>query len=149
MSPKLAVILFAVPLLAQTGAIEKAVLEVNAQMTRAAEARDIDRLFGFMLPNERGSIAQSGFLFLSSEDAHASVKRSFAAVQKIAYRWKHQMVTVLSPDAAILVADGESEATFADGTTVVTPFAQTVVFVRKDGEWKALHAHQSTAPRRL
>ena len=30
-------------------AIEKAVLEVNAQMTRAAEDRDIDRLFSFML----------------------------------------------------------------------------------------------------
>jgi len=44
-------------------AIEKAVLEVNAQMTRAAEDRDIDRLFSFMLPNERGSIIQSGKLF--------------------------------------------------------------------------------------
>src|ERR1035441_11065360 len=40
-------------------AIEKAVLEVNAQMTRAAEDRDIDRLFSFMLANDRGSIVQS------------------------------------------------------------------------------------------
>uniref|UniRef100_Q01ZK2 SnoaL-like domain-containing protein n=1 Tax=Solibacter usitatus (strain Ellin6076) TaxID=234267 RepID=Q01ZK2_SOLUE len=148
MSPKIVLILFAAPLFSQTGAIEKAVLEVNAQMTQAAEARDIDRLFGFMLPNDRGSIAQSGFLFLTREDAQASVKRSFTAVQKIAYRWKHQMVTVISPDTAILVADGESEATFADGATVVSPFAQTVIFVRKDGAWKALHAHQSAPPRR-
>src|ERR1035438_3818747 len=40
-------------------AIEKAVLEVNAQMTRAAEDLDIDRLFSFMLPNDRGSIIRS------------------------------------------------------------------------------------------
>jgi ketosteroid isomerase-like protein len=148
MSPKLALLLIATPLFSQTGAIEKAVLEVNAQMTRAAEARDIDRLFTFMLPNDRGSIAQSGFLFLTREDAHDTVKRGFTAVQKIAYRWKHQLVTVLSPDTALLVADGESEATFADGAAAVTPFAQTVVFVRRDGEWKALHAHQSSSPRR-
>src|SRR5260370_25087499 len=148
MSPKLALILFAAPLFSQTGAIEKAVLKVNAQMTQAAEARDIDRLFSFMLPNDHGSIAQSGFLFLTREDAQTSVKRSFAAVQTIAYHWRHQTVTVLSADVALLVADGESETTFADGATVVMPFTQTVVFVRKDGTCKALHSHQSTPPPR-
>src|ERR1035441_9834081 len=58
-------------------AIEKAVLEVNAQMTRAAEDRDIDRLFSFMLPTDRGSIIQSGNLFLTREEALATVKRNF------------------------------------------------------------------------
>ncbi len=131
----------------ERAAIERAVLEVNVQMTRAAEAHDIDRLFSFMLPNDQGSIAQSGFLFLTREDAHATVKRNFAAIQKVEYRWKHQLVTVLSPDAAILVADGESVATFADGASATAPFAQTVVFIRSGGAWKALHAHQSTPPR--
>jgi hypothetical protein len=148
MSPKLAVLFFAAALFPETNDIEKAVLDVNAQMTRAAEAHDIDSLFTYMLPNDRGSIAQSGYLFLTREDAHASVKRSFAAIPKIAYRWNHQFVTVLAPDAALLVADGESEVTLADGTRAVTPFTQTVVFLRKSGEWKALHAHQSTLPRR-
>ncbi len=148
MSPKLALLFFAAALFPETNDIEKAVLDVNAQMTSAAEAHDIDRLFTYMLPNDRGSIAQSGFLFLTREDAHDSVKRSFAAAPKIAYRWNHQFVTVLAPDAALLVADGESEVTLADGTSAVTPFTQTVVFLRKSGEWKALHAHQSTLPRR-
>jgi hypothetical protein len=141
-----------VPAFCQTAeeraSIEKSVLEVNVEMTRAAEARDIDRLFSFMLPNERGSIAQSGFLFLTREDAHSTVKRNFNNIAKVEYRWKRQMVTVLSPDTAVLVADGESVATFADGTSATTPFAQTVVFVRRDGAWKALHAHQSTSARR-
>ncbi len=56
-------------------AIEKSVLEVNAQMTRAAEDRDIDRLFSFMLANDRGSIIQSGNLFETRENALAAVKR--------------------------------------------------------------------------
>src|ERR1035441_4212309 len=48
-------------------AIEKSVLEVNAQMTRAAEDRDIDRLFSFMLANDRGSIIQSGRLLTTRD----------------------------------------------------------------------------------
>lgn len=58
------------------------------------------------------------------------------------------MVTVISADCAVLAADGEAEASFADGTLVVAPYAQTVVFVRKDGAWKVLHAHYSSPPRR-
>jgi hypothetical protein len=59
-------------------AIEKEILEINAKMTRAAEARDIDRMFSFILPGERGSIAQSGISFLTREDALETVKRNFA-----------------------------------------------------------------------
>jgi SnoaL-like domain len=130
-------------------AIEKAVLEVNAQMTRAAEDRDIDRLFSFMLPNERGSIIQSGKLFPARDEAHATVKRNFQGVADIRYRWKRQLVTVISPTTALLVCDGDAEIRTAQDppSTFVTPFAQSVLFVLADGKWKALHAHQSTIPR--
>jgi hypothetical protein len=127
--------------------IEKAVLEVNTQMTRAAEDRDIDRLFSFMLPNERGSIIQSGKLYQGREEAHATVKGNFQGVANIKYRWKRQMVTVISPTIALLVCDGDAEIRTTQESTFVTPFAQTVLFVLIDGKWKALHAHQSTVPR--
>jgi hypothetical protein len=130
-------------------AVEKAILEVNAQMTRAAEDRDIDRLFSFMLANDRGSIIQSGNLFQTREEALATVKRNFLGVAAIKYRWKRQLVTVISPTTALLVCDGESEIRTAQDppSTFVTPFAQTVLFVLTDGKWKALHAHNSAAPR--
>jgi mannose/cellobiose epimerase-like protein (N-acyl-D-glucosamine 2-epimerase family) len=130
-------------------AIEKAVLEVNAQMTRAAEDRDIDRLFSFMLPTDRGSIIQSGNLFQTREEALATVKRNFQGVAAIKYRWKRQLVTVISATTALLVCDGESEVRTAQDppATFVTPFAQSVLFVLTDGKWKALHAHMSTVPR--
>jgi hypothetical protein len=130
-------------------AIEKAVLEVNAQMTRAAEDRDIDRLFSFMLANDRGSIIQSGRLLTTREEALATVKRSFEGVAAIKYRWNRQLVTVISPTTALLVCDGESEIRTAQDppATVVTPFAQTVLFVLTDGKWKALHAHNSAVRR--
>src|SRR4030095_14795948 len=56
-------------------AIEKAVLEANAQMTHAAEDRDINRLFSFMLPNERGSIIQSGRPFPTPQQGPATANR--------------------------------------------------------------------------
>jgi hypothetical protein len=114
-------------------------------MTRAAEDRDIDRLFSFMLANDRGSIVQSGRLLTTREEALATVKRSFAGVAAIKYRWNRQLVTVISPTTALLVADGESEILTAQDppATIVTPFAQTVLFVLTDGKWKALHAHNS------
>ena len=129
--------------------IEKAVLEVHAQMTRAAEERDIDRLFSFMLHNERGSIIQSGTLYPAREEALAIVKRNFQGVAVIRYRWKRQLVTVISPTTALLVGDGEAEirTTQDPPATFVAPFAQTVLFVLTEGKWKALHAHQSTVPR--
>jgi hypothetical protein len=130
-------------------AIEKAVLEVNAQMTRAAEDRDIDRLFSFMLANDRGSIVQSGRLMTTREEALATVKQGFEGVAAIKYRWNRQFVTVISPTTALLVCDGESEIRTAQDppATIVTPFAQTVLFVLTDGKWKALHAHNSSVRR--
>jgi hypothetical protein len=130
-------------------AIEKSVLDVNAQMTRAAEDRDIDRLFSFMLANDRGAVIQSGNLFETREDALAIVKRNFQGVATIRYRWKRQLVTVISPTVALLVCDGESEIRTVQEppSTFVTPFAQSVLFVLTDGKWKALHAHNSAVPR--
>jgi hypothetical protein len=130
-------------------AIEKAVLEVNAQMTSAAQDRDIDRLFSFMLANDRGSIVQSGRLLTTRGEALATVKRSFEGVAAIRYRWNRQLVTVISPTVALLVCDGESEIRTAQDppATIVTPFAQTVLFVLTDGKWKALHAHNSAIRR--
>ena len=128
-------------------AIEKAVLEVNAQMTRAAEDRDIDRLFSFMLANDRGSIVQSGRLMTTREEALATVKRNFQGVAAIKYRWNRQLVTVISPTTALLVCDGESEVRTVQDATFVTPFAQTVLFVLTDGKWRALHAHHSAVRR--
>ena len=132
-----------------SAAIEKAVLEVNAQMTRAAEDLDIDRLFSFMLPNDRGSIIQTGNLLLTREEALAAVKRSFQGVAAVKYHWKRQMVTVISPTTALLVGEGETEfRTAQDPQAAITrPFAQTVLFMLTDGKWKALHAHMSTVPR--
>lgn len=126
------------------GPLEEAVLAANAEMTRAGEAVDADRLFSFMLDTDKGSVIQNGVFLGTREEALQRVKANLRGISKIAYRWKRQHVTILSADVALLTAEGESVATTTEGQVFTTPFAQTVVFVMTEGHWKALHAHQSS-----
>ena len=129
---------------AETKSIEDAVLAVSAEMTRAGEAVDADRLFGYMLENDKGSVVQNGQLLATRQEALERVRSNLRGISGIQYRWTRQYVTALSPEIALLVAEGESTVTADAGTTFSTPFAQTVVFVLRDGRWKAIHAHQSS-----
>ena len=129
---------------ADTKSIEDAVLAVSAEMTKAGEAADADRLFGYMLETDKGSVIQNGVLLATRQEALERVRNNLGGISRIQYRWKRQYVTVLSPEVAVLAAEGESTATTTAGDTFTTPFAQTVVFVLRAGNWKVIHAHQST-----
>jgi uncharacterized protein (TIGR02246 family) len=126
---------------AQTdAAIEKAVLAANAEVTHAAEARDAERFFAFIT----GSVIQDGVLSPNPQAVRERVEPGFRRPVKVAYQWKQQKVTVLAPDTALVVGEGETIVTTDQGS-VKQPFAQTAVWVLRDGKWKILHAHQSTA----
>jgi uncharacterized protein (TIGR02246 family) len=124
--------------------VEEAVLATNAEMARAAAAVDAERLFSFMLDTDKGSVIQNGAFLATREEALQRVKANLRGIRKIDYRWKRQHVTALSADVALLTAEGDSVATTTEGQVFSTPFAQTVVFVRREGQWKAIHAHQSS-----
>jgi uncharacterized protein (TIGR02246 family) len=128
----------------ETKTIENAVLAVSAQMTLAGEAADADRLFSFMLDTDKGSVIQNGVLMTTRQEALERVRGNLRGISRIQYRWKRQYVKVLSPEVAVLTAEGESTATTTAGETFGAPFAQTVVFVREASGWKAIHAHQSS-----
>ncbi len=119
-------------------------LAVSAEMTRAGEAVDADRLFSYMLETDKGSVVQNGVVLATRQEALERVRGDLRGIRSIQYRWLRQHVTVLSPEVALLVAEGESVATTTAGDTFSAPFAQTVVFVLRDGGWKAIHAHQSS-----
>lgn len=124
--------------------VEEAVLAASAEMERAAQAVDTDRLFSLVLDTDKGSIIQNGTFLATREEALNRVRTNMRGLSRIEYRWNRQYVTVLAPGVALLTAEGESTATTADGRTFTVPFAQTVVFVLKDGRWLVQHAHQSS-----
>ena len=126
--------------------IEKAVLARLTEIQSAAQALDPDKVFSFVLENDNGSLAQNGKLFLTRKEALESTKQGFQGLKKVDYRFDQQHVALLSPTVALATGEGSSSATTDDGRTFTTRFAQSVVFVLADGEWKVFHAHRSFPP---
>ena len=125
--------------------IEKAVLEANSRMMQAGNSLDADKFFAYILDSDKGPIIQDGRLFKTRSEALQVVKDGFQAVSKMDRRYDQTYVTVLSPEVALLSATGTTTATLADGRTLMSsPFAVSLVFVLRDGQWKVLHGHYST-----
>ena len=142
-APAVAQTKFAQPDATVRAAVEAAVLEANAKMTAAANRLDADAFFEFILPGDDGAIIQNGVLFKSRAEALAAVKRGFQGVAAVDRRFEHPRVTVISPDCALLAAEGSVTATLADGRTLTNRFAVSLVFVRQGGQWKLLQGHYS------
>lgn len=128
--------------------VQRAVLTRLAEIQKAAEALDADKVFGFVMENDAGVLAQNGKLFLTRTEALESTKAGLQRLQKVSYRFDEQHVTVLAPTIALATGEGSSSATLEDGRTITTHFAQTVVFVLTKGEWKVFHSHRSFPPPR-
>jgi ketosteroid isomerase-like protein len=124
-------------------AIEKAVLETNARMTEAANRLDADAFFAYIIDTDKGPIIQNGVLFKSRQEALETVKRGFQGIATIERQFENPQVTVLSPDAALMTAEGSTTATLTDGRIIHRRFAVSLVFVRREGQWKLLHGHYS------
>ena len=132
----------------EQAAIEKAVIETNAKILRSAENVDVDETFRFVLDTDKGAFIADGKLLLTRQDAYELFSKSYAALQKQKIVLDQQHVTVLSRDVAILTGEGRTNVTIKDGPSFDGTFAMTAVFVRKNGEWKVLHGHQSIPNRR-
>ena len=125
-------------------AIRKAVLETNVKMTQAADALDVDTFFSYILDTDKGLIIQNGTIFKTRLEALQAVKKGFMGLSKIDRRFENPQVTVISPDVALLAAEGTATATLVDGRMIDSGrFAVSLVFVRKDNRWKLLHGHYS------
>lgn len=128
----------------QQKAVEKAVLETHAKIIEAEKNRDADKFFAFIPDFDTGLIIQDGTLFKTRQEALDAVKAGFEGVTKIERNCDQTYVTVLSPRVALLTTKGTSSATLSDGRTLSGPFAASMVFVLRDGQWKLLQGHYST-----
>ncbi len=124
-------------------AIKEAVLATNAAMIAAANRLDTDAFFAFIVESDRGPVVQNGVIFRTTGEARDAVKRGLRGVVKVDRRIDNPQITVLGPDAALLVANGSMTATAEDGRTMASTFAVSLVFVRRGGEWKLQHGHYS------
>jgi ketosteroid isomerase-like protein len=128
-------------------AVEKAVLETHSRMTAAAQDRDAEKMFAFILDAGPGTIIQNGAYLNSRQDALEAVKKGMEGVTKVERSFKQTRVTVLASDIALLTGNGTTTITLMDGRVISSPIALTELFVLKDGEWKLLHGHHSVPNR--
>jgi ketosteroid isomerase-like protein len=122
---------------------ERDIVAVHNQITQAAQRLDADAMFAHISGWGAVDIVQNG-VPASRDQALQQMKAGFAGLQKLEYRWKIIYTVNVSPDAALLVAQGESTATTGSGSVVTTPFIQTALYMRMNGAWKMLHAHHSS-----
>lgn len=128
--------------------VQKAVLARLAEIEDAAEDLDPDKVFSFVMENDKGALAQNGQFFLTRNEALESTKQGFQRLTKVDYRFDQQHVTLLCPTVALSTGEGSSSATTDDGRTFTTRFAQSVILVLTNREWKVFHAHRSFPPGR-
>ena len=124
-------------------AVEAAVLDVHQKMTEAAADLDAEGFFAFILDSARGPVIQDGLLFGTRAEALETVTRGFEGVASVDRTYETTDVTVISEEAALLTGKGSSTVTLEDGRSFSAPFAVSLVFVKRDGEWRVLHGHYS------
>ena len=125
-------------------AIERAVLEVNAEMIAAADKLDLDTFFGAI--TESAQIVQNGTIFPNRAEARAGVERGLRGVTRMERRLHNPTVTVIAADTALLVSEGDATFTVQDGRVMTSRFAVSLVFTLQDGRWQVMHGHYSTLP---
>ena len=125
-------------------AIEKAVLKVNADIVQAGNSLDADKFFAYILDSDKGLIIQDGTLFKTRQEAYDAIKQGFQGISSLARSFDQTYVTVVSPQCAVLTGTGKSTTTLNDGRTFSGPFAVSMIFVLKDGQWRLLQGHYSS-----
>ena len=119
-------------------AAEKAVLNRLTEIQSAAELLDANKVFSYVADNDKGALVQNGRVLLTRNDAMEATKRAFAN-----YQIDTQHVTMLSPSAALVIGEGTATVETKGELSRSRRFAQSVVLVLRDGEWKVLHTHRS------
>lgn len=128
----------------QQKAIEQEILKVHAEMVKAAENSDPDGLFNYVIDGCKGVIVQDGIITMTRQDALEATKQGLQGITDISYKFNRKNITVISPTTAVWVADGTTSVTTVDdGRQLNFPFAETIIFILKDGQWKVFHAHRS------
>ncbi len=128
----------------QQKAIEKEILKVHVEMVKAAENSDAEGLFSHVLDECKGVIVQDGRIMMTRQESLDATKQGLNGLKDLSYKFNRKNITVISPTTALWVADGTTSATVIEsGLEINVSFAESIVFVKKDGQWKILHAHRS------
>lgn len=127
----------------QQQVIEEAVLKTHMQQAGANDSLDAEKFFGFILDFDKGLIIRDGQLFKTRQQALDTITKAFEGMSKVQRTYENTFVTVISPEIALFTANGAVTVTLSDGRVLNSPFAVSMVYVLRDGQWKMLQGHYS------
>lgn len=121
---------------------ETAILNVHDAMIAAAQKRDVETMFDYILDNDKGTIAQNGQL-LSRQEAMEQIGQGMLGATEIKYDIKQRNIKMLSPKIGLMTASGTVTTTIETGESFTSQFANTSVYVLEKDGWKVIHGHHS------
>lgn len=133
----------AAPASPPTAEIKAQVIAAHDAALAAAESLNIDELLRGVADNNEGALIMNGRLVLTRADVAATTRANFRGITRLKYEIGPRHVTVLGPDAALLVTTGSVLFETEQGGSVRRNFAHTFVYTRDHGTWRVLHSHQS------
>ncbi len=112
----------------------------------AAVATDAEGVLAAATKDDTFTFITGDTMLTGYDEALAAFRTTYALLQKQSNQIIERRIRVLSPDVVLVSAVSEGTYTDKAGfTSTPVGLGSTVVFVRRDGDWKVIHYHQSVA----
>ena len=129
---------------AERAEIEKIIIAKHREMSELSSQLDAEKVWDFFIENNHGIYAIEGALTLTYDEAVNSGRESYNSLEWMKTDMQQEYAAVLSPESALFTGTGTVSGKIKSGDSFSVPFAITVVYVLRNGEWKAVHMHEST-----
>ena len=123
--------------------------QIEAAMRQAMEgaaAVDAEKALAVTTKDKDFTFITGDVLLVGYENVLPRFKETYSTLEKQHTEVTTSRVRLLSPDVALVTAVGEGTYTDKAGfTSEPVGLGATLVFIRRDGEWRVAHFHQSVA----
>jgi ketosteroid isomerase-like protein len=117
---------------------------VDGEWIAATDPVDFDRLMSFMHNSNEATMAFNGGTLHSYATLESVFGEHFATISREPSTITDSKTVVLAPDVVYVVRAGTFVSIDTAGNSgPLTPFTQTLVWIRRDGAWKVLYGHVS------
>ncbi len=128
----------------QRAAIADTVRRLTREVAEGAGQVSVERAFARFERGTEFAFANNGTASFAPDSVLAQFRRVYRPLRRQDIDLSAWKVTVLGPDAAVVTTHGSY--TYTDSTGVTSSprlLAWTLVWARRDGQWRVLHSHQS------
>ncbi len=127
---------------------EKAIITAEIEGVMAGlitdiEKLDADRAFGYFLQDNNTRMVSQGVVHANIDSLTEVYRKVYGNLDVLDITGGEANIVVLGRDAAVVTAANHERVVPKEGEAYDLPFAWTFVWVKRNGTWKLLHAHQS------